>query len=234
MLDVSIETQPDCVTCGATCLQAIYNYFDDHIALAQLIEEAPYLETGGTLAVLLGCHALERGYQAALNTFNLDVVDPTWFRRKNDCLLEKLREQLLHVTDKKIFYITEVYIKFLELGGKINFSELSVGLVSHYLDNRIPLLSGVCATYWYQNMRDYTNEDDRAVYDEWLGKPSGHFIVVKGYEPRTQELVIADPYAPHPLSRSHYYQVPFSHWVHAHIMGVMSYDAELLAISRAQ
>ena len=37
-----------------------------------------------TLAVLLGCHALRRGYEATIYTFNLQVFDPTWFEEPTD------------------------------------------------------------------------------------------------------------------------------------------------------
>ena len=67
------------MTCGPTCLQAVYRYFGDDLPLEQVVAETPSLAEGGTLAVLLGCHALRRGYQATIYTFNLDVFDPSWF-----------------------------------------------------------------------------------------------------------------------------------------------------------
>ena len=71
--------QPDNTTCGPTCLHAVYRYHGDDLPLTQVIEEAPAFEGGGTLAVMLGCHALRRGYDARIFTFNLQVFDPTWF-----------------------------------------------------------------------------------------------------------------------------------------------------------
>ncbi|MFO1095310.1 MAG: hypothetical protein U0992_18700 [Planctomycetaceae bacterium] len=38
-----------------------YRYYGDELPLPQLISEIPSLPQGGTLAVLLGCHALQRG-----------------------------------------------------------------------------------------------------------------------------------------------------------------------------
>lgn len=96
MLNVTINAQPDGVSCGPTCLHAIYRYYANAISLDQTIADAPCLKTGGTLAVLLGCDALKRGY----------------------------------------------------------------------LDKNVPLLSGISATWLYQNMRDYTSEHDQVVYDE--------------------------------------------------------------------
>lgn len=81
-------------------------------------------------------------------------------------------------------------------------------------------------------MRDYTSENDQVVYDEWMGAATGHFIIIQGYDTADETLYIADPYAPHPLSNDHYYKTSFSHWLHAHLLGIVSYDAELLVISK--
>src|SRR5690606_6247143 len=74
-----ILRQPDETTCGPTCLQSVYGYYGDHVELGQVIDEAGTLREGGTLAVFLGCHALQRGYEATIFSFNLQVFDPTWF-----------------------------------------------------------------------------------------------------------------------------------------------------------
>jgi ABC-type bacteriocin/lantibiotic exporter with double-glycine peptidase domain len=78
-LHLGIKSQPDDTTCGPTCLHAVYTYFGDKISLDKVIGQVKQLKGGGTLAVLLGCHALRRGYRAKLYTFNLQVFDPTWF-----------------------------------------------------------------------------------------------------------------------------------------------------------
>ena len=80
---LKILTQPDDSTCGPTSLHAVYQYFDDDISLDQVIKEVSFLEEGGTLAVMLGCHALKRGYKVKIYTYNLHVFDPTWFLQNN-------------------------------------------------------------------------------------------------------------------------------------------------------
>ena len=52
-LRLEVLPQPDNVTCGPTCLQAVYRYYGDVISLEQVIEEVTALPHGGTLAVLL-------------------------------------------------------------------------------------------------------------------------------------------------------------------------------------
>ena len=84
-LRLEILPQPDQFTCGPTCLQAVYRYFGDSVPLPKVIDEIPQLEDGGTLAVVMACHALARGYQATIYTYNVHVFDPTWFRRATTC-----------------------------------------------------------------------------------------------------------------------------------------------------
>ena len=74
-----IQPQPDDTTCGPTCLHAVYKHFGDDISLEQLLDEVPRSESGGTLGVHLANHALARGYEARILTWNLRVFDPTWF-----------------------------------------------------------------------------------------------------------------------------------------------------------
>jgi hypothetical protein len=65
-LQLAVLPQPDYTTCGPTCLQAVYEYYGDSLPLEQVIAEIDPLPGGGTLAVSLACHALERGYTATI------------------------------------------------------------------------------------------------------------------------------------------------------------------------
>jgi len=76
---LQILPQPNETTCGPTCLHAVFRFFGESLALSDVIAETPELEDGGTLAVMLGSLALERGYRVKIFTYNLRVFDPTWF-----------------------------------------------------------------------------------------------------------------------------------------------------------
>jgi hypothetical protein len=60
-LPVEMSPQPDDVTCGPTCLTALYRYFGEEVSVDAVRGEVAQLAGGGTLAVILGCHALKRG-----------------------------------------------------------------------------------------------------------------------------------------------------------------------------
>ncbi len=166
-----ILPQPTETTCGPTCLHAVYNYYGDDIPLDEVISQVEGLDEGGTLAVFLGRHALRRGYSATIFTYNLKMFDPTWFHPGVD-LAQKLSEQLRHKHGKKQRQAARGYIEFLELGGKIQFRDLSISLLKKYLYQGIPVLTGLSATYLYRSPREIgaTNE-----YDDIRGEPSGTF-----------------------------------------------------------
>ena len=97
-LQLEILPQPNDTTCGPTCLHAVYRYLGEELPLHQVIAETQALQEGGTLAVMLGCHALRRGFDVAIDTFNLQVFDPTWFdasgeMRNCDLMILKLEQQ---------------------------------------------------------------------------------------------------------------------------------------------
>lgn len=90
-LDFRILPQPTETTCGPTCLHAVYRYHGGRASLDTIIDEIPYFEEGGTLAVMLGINALKRGYKAKIYTYNLHMFDPTWFLNPNTDLKNILR-----------------------------------------------------------------------------------------------------------------------------------------------
>lgn len=230
MLGIKILSQPDDETCGPTSLHAVYNYYGDDISLGQVIAEVSYLESGGTLAVMLAIHALLRGYQASIYTYNLHVFDPTWFYDKHVDLPVKLKQQLKYKHDKKLHLATGAYLEFLSLGGKICFEDLSPTLLKRHFNNSIPILTGLSATYLYQCAREYLDYNNEVYYDDEKGHPSGHFVILAGYDDHKKHVVVADPYAENLLSGDNYYSVTIGRLINSIMLGILTYDANLLVI----
>lgn len=232
MLDVQIETQPNDVTCGPTCLQAVYRYFGESFSLEEVIADVKYVEGGGTLAVLLGCHALSRGYQATIHTCNLHMFDPSWFDKDNPVnLIDKLTQQKKIKTARRFVKATNAYIDYLHLGGKIIFDELSPATLAKYFRKKLPILSGLSATYLYRSAREVSIGDYEVCYDDVAGQPSGHFVVLCGYDEITHEVVVADPYVRNPLFGRKRYMVKANRIINAIMLGVLTYDANVLVIN---
>jgi hypothetical protein len=229
-LPVDIRTQPDEMTCGPTCLDAVYRFFGDGIPLEQVIRETGKLPHGGTLAVLLAIHALKRGYRATIYTYNLQVFDPSWFETPGVDLKERLREQKTFRQGSKVGFATAAYLDFLELGGRVRFRELTPSLLRKYLRRRVPILTGLSATYLYRTMREIGETNQ---YDDIRGEPSGHFVVLAGYDSATRRVRVADPLLPNPMS-DQYYSVDLHRLVGAIYLGVLTYDANFLVVEPRQ
>jgi hypothetical protein len=233
VIPIKIHTQPDDSTCGPTSLHAVYRYFKDPISLSEVIREVPYLDEGGTLEVLLACHALQRGYKARIYTYNLHIFDPTWIGLSNEEIIDKLEQQMLVKTGKKFQRATRAYIEFLRLGGELSSHDLNKKLLRQYFDKGIPLLTGLSATYLYLSAREYSDEEGNSVYDDIRGYPMGHFVVLCGFADDQQRIVVADPYPDNPFFNDNYYEVSVSRLLNAIMLGMTTFDANLLAIKPA-
>src|SRR5207249_1468324 len=122
------------------CLHALYRFHSDEIPLETVVAEVPSLEEGGTLAVLLGCHALKRGHDATIYTCNLEVFDPTWFISAAPPLAERLKAQMAVKESPKLHLATEAYLEFLRLGGVVRMEDLTSDLIRRHLTRGIPIL----------------------------------------------------------------------------------------------
>jgi hypothetical protein len=216
--------QPDDTTCGPTCLHALYRYYGDEVALEALVDQVKTLDTGGTLAVWLACDALRRGYRATIYTYNLQTFDPSWFQEGVD-LVAKLQARHAIKTSQGVRTSCQAYLDYLKLGGEVRFEELTVDLIRRHLDQGHPILCGLSATYLYGCARE--SQDD---YDDVGGDPTGHFVVVYGYDRNAQVVWVADPLQDNPGFGVHHYAVSFERLIGAILLGIVTYDANLLIL----
>jgi hypothetical protein len=193
-----------------------------------LAAETPRLDEGGTLAVLLGCHALRRGYRASIHTYNLHLFDPTWFRPGGPPLAECIEAQRHVKDDSKLQAASRGYLDFLRLGGSVRMQDMTGNLLRRYLKKSVPVLTGLSATYLYNEPRE---AGVPSAPDDVRGVPQGHFVVLCGYDPHERTVLVADPLQPNPLSRNEQkYVVDLDRLICAIMLGIVTYDANLLII----
>lgn len=226
--ELSIQAQPNDVTCGPTCLQAVYGFWGDDLEIETVISEVSQLSTRGTLAVLLGQHALKRGYRATLYTYNLEVFDPTWFEAP-DRLHQRLALRHEARAGERMRFTIEAYQSYLELGGEVRFRPLDRILLDELLAEG-PVLTGLSATYLYGTAREVDN-GETIEFDDIRGDAAGHFVVLKGYDAGSDRVAVADPLQTNPLAGpGHHYSVPSELLMGAIMLGVVTYDGNLLVI----
>lgn len=226
-LPISILPQPDDSSCGPTCLHAVFDYYGYNPGLDEVMKNIQMLKDGGTLAVFLACEALRRGFNATIYTYNLQMFDPSWFASTDIDISEKLRAQAREKTSTKIREATSGYLEFLRLGGKLRFVDLTTSLIRGILRRRLPILTGLSSTYLYREPREFGPKDEP---DDIRGKPAGHFVLLSGYHRVGRTVLITDPLTPNPAAASQIYSVNIDRAICAILLGVLTYDANLLVI----
>ncbi len=226
-LDLDVLGQPDDATCGPTALHAVYKYYGDEMPLEQLVKEVHSFEDGGTLAVWLGCHALSRGYAALLYSCSLQLLDPTWFKGPHVDIVARLWQQLEHKNDSKLVRTSHAFIDFLNRGGRLKFEDVTRDLLRKYLSQGFPILTGLSSTFLYREAREVPPAQ---LPDDIKGVPTGHFVVLTGYDKEKKLVSIADPHSQNPFSPTRKYDIHIDRVICSILLGVLTYDANFLII----
>lgn len=228
-LPVAIEAQPDDITCGPTCLHAVYRFHGHDVALDEVIAAVPSLPGGGTLEVHLACDALRRGFAATIYTYNLHLFDPTWFTTPGVDIAARLRQRARRRRERKFNVACEGYCEFLERGGELRFVDLTRSGLRGMLRGGAPVIAGLNVTYLYRQAR-ISGPDDAP--DDIHGEPCGHFVVLTGYNKGDRTVQVADPWLSNPLAEGQLYAIHIDRVIGAILLGVMTYDASLLVLER--
>ncbi|MBZ0265146.1 C39 family peptidase [bacterium] len=226
-IQLQMLRQPDDLTCGPTCLHAVYRYFGEKLSLERIIAEVTSLDTGGTLAPLLGYHALKRGYSAEIYTCNLNMFDPIWFKQDRVVLAQKLIAQAKAKGDARTVTSTRAYLDFLKSGGDIFMSDPTPELICSFLDENLPVLAGLSATWLHKKPRERSWDDE---YDDINGSSAGHFVVIDGYDQASREASVSDPVHRTSGTYGGKFKVNINRLVTAILLGVLSYDGDLLIL----
>lgn len=234
-IKLDIQAQPTDESCGATCLHSLYRFYGlDHASLPQLIKEIGRLPTGGTLAEILAVHALERGFDATIYTFHLQVFDPTWFASDGEIhdvetiafrLKEQLRFKRRHT---RLRAATRATLRFLQLGGRLKLEDLTPALLTRYLSEGVPIITGLSSTFLYRAQRELPST---STPDDVRGEPQGHFVMLVGYDSDRREVLVADPLDQNPPFYTSKYRLDIDRLVNAILLGVFTHDANLLVIT---
>jgi hypothetical protein len=178
--------------------------------------------------VNLANHALGRGYRALIYTYNLTIFDPTWFGHRTPDLIDRLRAQVRAKADRKISEATDAYIEFLRLGGELVMEDLTPALLRRWLERDLPILTGLSATFLYRCEREVG--DSALEADDVRGTATGHFVVLCGWDAEDRSVRVADPLEDSPRFQDHTYWLPVERVINAILLGVLTYDANLLVL----
>jgi len=107
--------------------------------------------------------------------------------------------------------------------------DMTTTLLRKYLVRGIPILTGLSATHLYACPREIVRNGE-LVYDDIQGDPTGHFVLLTGYTKENHAVWIADPLRPNPVSETAQYQIDINHLICSIMLGILTYDANLLVV----
>ncbi len=233
-IKLDIQAQPDDESCGATCLHALYRHWGNDVSLKEVVAGIELLESGGTIAELLACDALRRGFDATVYTFHLQMFDPTWFAVDGAVhdpadLSERLQQQLSVKPDNlRLRVATRACQEFLRLGGTLRMQDLTIDLIIRHLSRGIPIIAGLSSTFLYREKRALPVPV--SITDDVCGEPQGHFVMIVGYDSAKRELLIADPLDPNPPFHTAKFRLSMDRLMNAILLGILTHDANLLVV----
>ena len=222
--------QPDDVTCGPTCLRKVYAYYGNQLSLDDVVGALERNDDGGTLAVFLGIAAMKHGYHARIYSYDLRIFDPTWYGLSREGLRDKIEARFPFLKDEKRVRAAQAYIRYLDMGGELAFDELTGSLLKSIIDRGHPVLAGLSATYLYRYARErWDEQEQKHIDDDVRGEPTGHFVVISGYDRWGRRLVVVDP-SEHVPAKGGRLTVDADRLINAILLGDVTYDAVLLEI----
>ena len=131
--------------------------------------------------------------------------------------------------DYRLQHATTGYLEFLKLGGQLRLFDFTRGLIHGTLRRGIPIITGLSSTYLYRVPREYGPDDEP---DDVRGIPSGHFVVLAGYDRARRRVLVVDPYQANPYAEDQAYWLSFERVAAAVHLGIVTHDANLLIIQR--
>jgi hypothetical protein len=106
--------------------------------------------------------------------------------------------------------------------------DLSPGLLRQWLEQRRPILTGLSSNFLYRTARETGDEQLEA--DDIRGVPTGHFVVLCGWDADERKVRVADPYHDNPTYAARIYWLPVERVINSILLGVLTYDANLLVL----
>ena len=181
---LEMSPQPDKRTCGLSCLQSVYGYFDKRIDVCVLARAVPLIGGGGTWAVSLAVDALRRGFDVTLC-----VLSPT-SAAKAACRDPAERRPVFASSAVPAIDLHAQYTRFFELGGRLIYESFSWSNAARLLERNGPLILGVRVPDLYRS----PGRSDALAFCSRNGSwRHAHFIVLSAFNSECGTAEIWDP-----------------------------------------
>lgn len=177
--------------CGQTALSMFLSYYgiDESTDFIENNVNIHYNDLGspmGSATPDFALYIISKNLPCTIEVFDSNFFDRTLIGKSQKEILESCKvfyEQgkAHYESEHKDLYLKS-YIEFMQRGGKINLSHLTIDLIKSILDSG-PVLTNVQYQYLNSTPNVFLDNPDADVLDRKLkGRPTTHSIVLSSYE----------------------------------------------------
>jgi len=242
-LNIKIKEQKDS-ECLPACVSAVFEFYKINLGVDGIIKKISIdSEKLYDWEFKAGKLAIQKGLRAKIYSNVSLIFDPSWSALNRRSLIKKLKKELNYSKKREkvigrepnqkhyIYPNKEIAsrmtkeiksaIKFLEIGGKIDFNPISKEKIQKYIDNNIPIIASINPTLLHRMKRVYNDKPDDIRGITW-----GHVIVISGYD--NKNFVISDP-------GGNFYKGSFEYKIDKDLLleGILRYNGQLLILSKS-
>jgi len=185
-LNIPQLSQETAFSCLPACLQQVFGYYHIVVSQEEMLNELKKPERGMSIPKA-GLFLKKYGFKPLIITNNIQIFDPAWFRLSNVALIKNIKKRRQFL-DKYNQSLIDDYVKYLKMGGQINFETISLELFVKYLSKNIPIVAELASTFLYKKSK--STKPGR--FDGSIkGDIDGHCVVIAGFN--DDKIKVVDP-----------------------------------------
>ena len=175
-------------SCGPICLANIYDYLKINVGLKKILTDLKIENKTTTYVPQLALHLKSQGLNTTLISSTPYIVSPSWFNKSNLIIVERLEKYITFNKKNKWEKTIKYLITYLKNDGNLRIIDLTTKIIDHYLDDGY-LIVCCLEESWIWGERKVKVI---VKFDDVLGAPRGHFIVLYGKD--KSDYFVSDPY----------------------------------------
>lgn len=200
---INHQYQPTNTTCSPTALSMLLDYYGKYFSVDDISRKVPQVknekgENFGTINQQMATWCLSLGFDVALYTADIQVIDQSWRDLSKKEVIKRLEARK---TGLKVPSLGELwndaycqsYIDFLEADGDLSIVPFITSQLLYDLIENGPILPLVCFNTLYGTGRTSNYGEKESTPDDINGKAWNHSIVIYGND-EEGNFQIADPW----------------------------------------
>lgn len=208
--------------CGPNALAQLMSFYGKEVDPLELVKQTRMMGDFGTWDADIGKTATLYGFKPRIITLNINTFTPQWYSLGKQALIKKLQQRAKKVKGKLQKQNAQSFVDYLRAGGKLAFKPISREFLIDRLKKR-PIIVGLSSTYLYKLPPKKQQKID-ADFE------NGHFVVLDGYDPKTDKFSVVDPWYKIPFSKSGRYKLKSDELIAAIYLGEATYDCTVLEL----